>query len=57
VPPCAAIPPTTLTREVLDFLVDQTGARARWELMSTGRSDGYHVPARERRRIGTAECL
>jgi len=44
-----------LGRLVLDFVVDEAGARARWELMTTGRLDGYHVLAREFRRLDGSE--
>jgi PAS domain S-box-containing protein len=46
-----------LGREVIDFLVDQAGARARWALMATRRLDGYHVLAREWRRLDGGEFI
>jgi len=44
-----------LTRVVLDFLVDEAGARARWALMEAGQLDGYHVIGRECRRLDGTE--
>src|SRR4051812_46445869 len=42
-------------RVVLDFVADEAGARARWGLMATGQLDGYHVIARECRRLDGTE--
>lgn len=44
-----------LGRPVLEFVVDEAGARARLELMTAGRLDGYHVLAREFRRLDGSE--
>ena len=39
-----------LGRSVLDFVIDESGTRARWALMAAGELDGYHVSGRGCRR-------